>query len=208
MNIQNYNNSYNISYGHKRPKPTSSWGRFKDRVKQMVLDTFPEFTPDIKNHADTFDKCTKEMAHPAVNRAIMGVTALATQPAIDYYNHRVDEETRTVSRNRTIAKIVAGTSVGILVRGLSYELVNKMTNLKGKGKFSRALIPDKSYLKKFLKDSGNLINNHKNALAWGLAMLAMCVTNFVLDAPLTVYFTNKLNAKSAKKKQAKEANHG
>lgn len=206
MNIQN-NYSYNISYGHKRPKPTSSWGRFKDFVKQLVIDPFPKMTLDVKDKVDTFDKCTKEMAHPAVNRAIMGVTALATQPAIDYYNHRVDEETRTVSRNRTIAKIVAGTLVGILVRGSCYELVKKMTNLRGTGKYSRALVPDKSYLKTFLKSEDRL-NTYRSALSWGAAMLAMCVTNFVLDAPLTVYFTNKLNAKSAKKKQAKEVNNG
>ena len=206
MNIQN-NNSYNISYGHKRPTPKSDLGRFIDYLKQKTLDFCPKITLYVKDKVDTFDKCTKDMAHPAINRAIMGVTAIGIQPAIDYYNHRVDEETRTVSRNRTIAKIVAGTAVGIAVRGTCYELVKKMTDVKGKGKFSRALIPNKDYLRTFLKD-GVRLNNYRSALSTAIAILAMCFTNFLIDAPLTVHFTNKLNARSARIKQEKEAHNG
>ena len=90
------------------------------------------FTPTFKDDKDTINKCIegdKTLSNPAKNRLIMGATALLTQPAIDYYNHRVDDETRTVSRNRTIAKILAGTTVGIAVRGSCYKLVEKMTNL-------------------------------------------------------------------------------
>lgn len=49
-------------------------------------------------------------------RLILGATALATQPFIDFYNRSADEETRAVSTARTIGKIVAGTLTGVLIR--------------------------------------------------------------------------------------------
>ena len=133
----------------------------------------------------------------------MGATALATQPAIDYYNHKVDQETREISRNRTIAKILVGTLVGIIVRGSCYKLVQKMTDLVGKGKYSKALIPQK-YYDEFFKNP-KLLENYRSALSTGSAICAMCFTNFAIDAPLTVRATNKFNAmtkaKNEKKKQ-------
>ena len=54
--------------------------------------------------------------HSPEQRLILGATALATQPFIDLNNKDVDEETRKISAARTIAKIIAGTTVGVLVR--------------------------------------------------------------------------------------------
>jgi len=125
----------------------------------------------------------------------MGATALLTQPTIDYYNHRVDDETRTVSKNRTIAKIVAGTLVGMfVVRGPIHKIVKKMTNPLGNGKYSKALLPVK-YLEELAKNE-TYLKNYRATLAMILALCAMSITNFILDAPLTIFFTNLLNEKS------------
>ena len=210
MNIQN-DYSYNVSMNGKgphfnRPK-NGAWDRFKSKIKQKVFDTIPQKTfKDDEERLKKYGQYQNLLARPDVNRVIMGVTAIATQPAIDYYNHRVDDETRTVSRNRTIAKIFAGTAVGYIVRNLCYRTVEKMTDLNGTKKHSKALLP-KEWIDKFAKNK-DLLNNHKSAIATGIALVVMLFTNFLLDAPLTVYFTNRLNAKSAAKKKRKEAING
>ena len=68
-----------------------------------------------------------------------------------------------------------------------------MTNIGGKSKSSKALLP-KKFLGEISKNE-KFLKNYRNALSSSLAILAMCVTNFVLDAPLTVFLTNKLNEK-------------
>lgn len=167
---------------------------FWKRIQQKALDAIPESTfKDGSKRVAKWKKHDEDASHPAKNRLIMGVTALATQPTIDYYNHKVDKETREVSRNRTIAKIIAGTLVGIAVRGSSYELVEKMTNIKGTKKYSKALLPTK-HLKDLVK-TPKLLKNYRSALSTSLAILAMCITNFAIDAPLTVFLTNYFNEK-------------
>ncbi len=184
------------------------WSSFKNSIKQKIIDAVPQAT--IKDGAKRIERwktVDEKISKPAENRLIMGATALVTQPVIDYNNHKVDEETRRVSRNRTIAKILAGTGVGIVVRGSCYKLVNKMTDINGKGKYSKALIP-KSYIGKFSK-TVKFLRNYKSALSTGMAILAMCVTNFAIDAPLTVYLTNKFNAMTdPSKSKNKEGNNG
>ena len=207
MNIQpiGYSN-YNISYGHAPKAPKNGFRRLVDRAKQAFLDFMPEMT--TKEATSGMTAFEERISRPAENRLTMGATALLTQPAIDYFNHRVDDETRTVSRNRTIAKIVAGTTVGMLVRGSWYEAVKRMTNIDGvvpvkNKKLSTALIP-KKYLEE-LKNNPKLLKNHRAALSTGIAILVMLFTNFLIDAPLTVMLTNRFNAKSMKKKEGKEA---
>ena len=176
-----------------KPKPG-----FWERLKQKALNAMPEATLDINSKTlNKMKKYDESLSHPAKNRLIMGVTALTTQPVIDFYNHKVDEDTRVVSRNRTIAKILAGTSVGIVVRGSCYSLVEKMTDIKGKGRFSKALMPTK-HLKELLKEP-KLLKNYRSALSTGIAILAMCFTNFAIDAPLTVFLTNHFKARRAEK---------
>ena len=199
MNINSVNNDYNISMQGKYP----NWVR---RVGQWFLDKSPSHTSkESENSIKNWNKWTYITSDPTWNRGIMGATALLTQPTIDYYNHRVDDETRTVSRNRTIAKIIAGTLVGMfVVRGPVYKLVEKMTNPIGKSKYSKALIPPK-YIEELAKNE-TYLKNHRATLAMAIALAAMCVTNFVLDAPLTIFFTNFLNEKSgvSKKTEKKE----
>ena len=189
MNINSANNEYNISMYGKYP----NWVR---RVGQWFLDKSPFHTSkENANSVKNWNKLTYFTSDPMWNRGIMGASALLTQPTIDYYNHRVDEETRTVSRNRTIAKIVAGTLVGMfVVRGPVYKLVEKMTNVKGNGKWSTALIPKE--LLKELSENETYLKNCRATIAMALALIAMSITNFVLDAPLTIFLTNLLNEKS------------
>ena len=212
MNIQSdYSYNYNVSMHGKLPKPIKPGDKpldkFIKKIEQKFINILPEKTfNDGKDKLDKCDKYGKFMSRPDTNRAIMGVAMLATQPAIDYYNHRVDKETRTVSRNRTIAKGFACTSVGVLVRGTVYQILNKFTNVNGTKRYSTSLLP-----KKFIdifKNNPKKLANYKSALSTIIALMVMTFTNFALDAPLTAYFTNKLNEKSAKRMKEKEALNG
>ncbi len=173
-----------------------SWSSFKNSIKQRVIDAVPVSTiKDGTKRVEKWKYFDEKMSKPAENRFIMGATAMVTQPVIDYNNHKVDQETRRVSRNRTIAKILAGTGVGMIVRGSCYSLVKKMTDVNGKSKYSQALLPTE-FLKDLTKDA-KLLKNYRSALSTAVAILAMCFTNFAIDAPLTVYLTNKFNDKTA-----------
>lgn len=200
MNIYPVNYD-NISMQGKGKNPNWFIRQYR-RFEQKVLDASPSHTTkEKKNSRDIWDKTTNGTSHPMWNRGILGATALLTQPTIDYYNHRVDDETRTVSRNRTIAKIVAGTLVGMfVVRGPIHKLVEKMTNPDGSGKYSKALLP-KDYIEEISKNK-NYLKNYRTTLAMVLALSAMCITNFVLDAPLTIILTNILNEKSGIKSKS------
>jgi hypothetical protein len=202
MNIQP-TTSYNITMEAGKPKVSK---KFFDRCKQAALDMLPSKTLNtsdqkLKSYKGKVDTLT----HPAYNRAIMGASALILQPTIDGMNRSVDKETRKVSVCRTIAKIIAGTAVGILVRGSSHELIKKFTDIKGTAKYSKALIP-KDILKKYLTNESKL-NNYRSTLSTTLAILAMCITNFVLDAPLSAYLTNRFREWSTPDKKHCEVKH-
>ena len=166
------------------------------RIGQKILDVSPSHTSkDDRETIKRWERTKDWVSHPMWNRGIMGATALLTQPTIDYYNHRVDDETRTVSRNRTIAKIIAGTLVGMfVVRGPVYKAVEKMTDIAGKNKYSQWLLP-KKFIQQ-LKNNKPELTNYRATLAMLLALFAMSITNFVLDAPLTIILTNIFNEKS------------
>jgi len=182
--------------GNQNPK---SWKSIVKNVKQKFIDVLPEATFKNGNN-EIKNKINDRVSRPCENRLIMGTAALATQPAIDYYNHRVDDETRVVSRNRTIAKIIAGTTVGaFVVRGPVYKLVEKTTNPCGTTKFSKALIPKAKNIIEDLSKNQAHLKNYRSALAMIFALIAMSVTNFVLDAPLTLLLTDRFNKKSMKK---------
>lgn len=205
MYIQPITNNISM-YGGQPPKNPNSWKKFVNKIEQKVVDIFPNasFKDDAKR-IENLGKIGDRISRPMENRLIMGATAIITQPTIDMCNHRVDEETRIVSRNRTVAKIIAGTLVGAVVRGSSYKIVEKMTNIDGTQKHSKSLIP-KAYLEEF-KKAPKKLKNYRSALATFVAILAMCITNFAIDAPLTVYLTNKFNAKN-KAKQTEKSNNG
>ena len=191
MNIVPNDNSVSM-YGWKWYK------NIQKRVKQAALDAGPFHTAKDSQRTREFqDKINNMISHPAWNRAIMGATAIVTQPAIDACNHRVDDETRQVSINRTIAKVAVGTAVGIAVRDIVYRLTEKMTNVEGTSKFSKALLP-KDYVAEIAKNP-NYLKNHRSAIAMLVALGVMLFTNFFIDAPLTIFFTNLLNDKDKEK---------
>lgn len=197
LNIQPNTNN-NISMQGKW-----SWKSFKNRAKQSILDAMPSCTfNDTKDKVDKLKNIDGKMSRPAENRGIMGVFALILQPLIDSGNKRVDDETRKISVCRTIAKVVAGTCVGMAVRGACYSTVQKMTDVEKNGKHSKALLP-KKFMKKLAEDKG-LMKNYRSALSTGVALLAMCITNFAIDAPLTVLLTNFLTEKAGLKKTEKQ----
>lgn len=194
--------SNNVSMGAKPPKPGSSKNFFK-RVAEYLYDKLPDVTLKESEKGLNNKKAAENLiSHPAVNRAIMGVTAIVTQPVIDAYNPRVDEKTRKTSKNRTIAKIIAGTGVGLVIRSLCYEAVRAMTNLEGKTKFSQALIP-KEDLAKYASGVKN-IAKRRTVISTLAAIFIMLFTNFLIDAPLTKLMTNKFNAKTEEKEKAKQ----
>lgn len=192
MNIQPISNT-NISMG-KAPKKSLP-SRCIDRIKQKIIDVAPSATiDDSANKISQMTKFDEMMAKPAENRGLMGATAIILQPSIDAMNKKVDDTTRTVSICRTISKIVAGTLVGIAVRGSCYKLVKKMTDINGTGKYSKSLLP-KKYIKELSKNE-KFLNNYRSALSTATAIVAMCYTNFGIDAPLTIFLTNKLTDKA------------
>ena len=197
MNIQPLNNN-NITLNGDPLKSK------KGRIMQKAIDIIPTHT--IKESAkkiEDWEKMDSIISRPAENRAIMGVTALVTQPIIDESNHRVDKETRRVSRNRTISKVLIGTGVGVFaVRGPIYKGILAMTDVNGKSKFSKYLLP-KSYLKE-ITENPKFLKNYRSALAMAVALAAMCITNFVIDAPLTAWLTNVLNEKTKEPESSRE----
>ena len=176
---------------------------FWRKIKQMILDSAPRITlPDKTQHLEVYQKIENFCSHPANNRLIMGATALITQPTIDANNKKVDEKTRKISTNRTIAKIIAGTTVGMMVRGGCYKLVNYMTNVKNTSRLSQALIPDK-HRKELIKNA-EALKKHRNTVSNIIALIVMLGTNFLFDAPATLWLTNKFNEKQAEKEKEKE----
>jgi len=162
-----------------------------DRFKQKVFDAIPEAT--FKDPSKKIENLTNYISRPGPNRAIMGGTALLMQPAIDASNKKVDEKTRKISICRTISKIVVGTLVGIAVRGSAYKLVHKMTDIKGTAKCSKKLLPPE--IMNWLMEKEGRLEGYRNVISYFTAFLAMLVTNFAIDAPLTALMTNKLKSK-------------
>ena len=171
-----------------------------DKFKQYLFDKLPDAT--FKNPSKKVERITDYISRPGPNRAIMGVTAIAMQPAIDASNKKVDEKTRKLSVCRTVSKIVVGTLVGIIVRGGSYRLVKNMTQINGKSKFAKSLLPS-NFIEKFTNNEASL-EKYCSTLSYLTAFMAMLVTNFAVDAPLTAILTNKLQSRFVEKDNVKE----
>ncbi len=155
-------------------------------------------------------------------RLIAGVTALATQPIIDYKNKNVDEDTRMISVARTLAKIIAGTIVGVIVRKGAIAAANKYSGCKaevdGLTDIIKELKPKKGSLfspvtkkiqekvvgKMTQKEFNELWQNYVKALGTFIATGAMVFTNFAIDAPLTRLLTRQFHKHITKKPISKD----
>ena len=125
--------------------------------------------------------CATKLAGPE-NRLILGVSALASQPFIDFFNKNVDEKTRKYSVCKTIAKIVVGTTIGVLVRALSIKYSANLLKTVDVSK----VIPDVLRNPQTRKTLQNTIGD--------ILGLAVCLfSNFLIDAPLTKWGTNFLS---------------
>lgn len=147
----------------------------------------------------------------AMQRFVSGVTAILTQPFIDWNNKNTDEETRKTSCARILGKIIAGTATGVSIRWACVKLASKYcktedsetvriekaakkAELKGEafikpaikiGKKDQLLLP-KSYKKASYRE----VKNYRGAIGTLAAVVIMIATNFLVDAPLTTYLTN------------------
>ncbi len=163
--------------------------------------------------------------HAPEQRIVLGATALATQPFIDLHNKDVDEETRKLSAARTVAKIIAGTAVGVAVRYAGIWFVNKYSQFEkvyadAQKTIVKEIIPDAKkgfltplFLQKSIfpisdKELMKRMTKYRKAMGTLVATIAMVATNFLLDAPLTKYLTNvfQKHINTPSKTQEKEVN--
>lgn len=159
-------------------------------VRRRLFDLIPNMTLKGGSKINNWGVI---LSRPDVNRAIMGATALLTQPYIDYHNHKVDNETATVSTCRTIGKIIAGTTVGCAVRSACYYLVDACTSTSPRApRWKRFLMPNPKVERYIRTRNLDWFKNYKNTLATILGLSAMLFTNVLLDVPLTTFITNKL----------------
>lgn len=159
---------------------------------------------EIKNVA-ALNKVGQALASPHWNRLALGVAAITTQPAIDYFNPKVDRETAKTSSLRTLAKIIVCTSVGFLVRGACYKLADKY--IHGSKLEGSTLLTPKEILNEANKElKASKLKLHKNTMSFLMALTVMLFTNFLLDAPLTTKLANKFienhNVRKAEKERA------
>ncbi|MCR5266584.1 MAG: hypothetical protein K6E29_08355 [Cyanobacteria bacterium RUI128] len=159
-------------------------------VRRRLFKLIPNITINGEAFANNIGTI---LSRPDVNRAIMGVTAIMTQPFIDYYNPNVDRDTANVSTFRTIGKIIAGTTVGCAVRSLCYYGTHALTSVaKNAPEWRTALLPPKSFMEYLANKNPDWLKNHRSVLATIIGLGAMLFTNVLLDVPLTNLISGKL----------------
>lgn len=159
-------------------------------IKRRVFDMLPNMTvkdrPFLNNLGNFINR-------PDVNRFIMGATAIVTQPYIDKHNPNVDKETAETSMFRTIGKIVAGTTVGCIVRSSIYYLINACTSQQANApKWKKWLMPTERMQRLLSAHNMDWFKSYKNVLSTSLGLAAMLVTNVACDVPLTSFISKNL----------------
>lgn len=168
-------------------------------ISQRLFDLIPNTTLRNKNLLHGLYKTGDILGRPMQNRLIMGATAIVSQPFIDRHNKRVDEDTAKASMNRTIGKIIAGTTVGCIVRGCVYELIKRCTDMNISTDNWNNLLTPRSSHKVPQTMLQNMMRNYKTVLATLLAFGVMLFTNVLIDMPFTNAISNFLNKKSKNK---------
>lgn len=170
----------------------NSISSFTRAVSQRVVNAFPTMTINSERANKAVSWIGKNISSPE-NRLILGVTALMSQPFIDLGNKKVDEETRKVSAARTVAKIIAGTSTGVLIRYACIKAIDAFTQLpelitkNTKNPRLKTFFTPTKAIANGLKD----LRHYKSALGTLVSLGVMVFTNFLVDAPFTKYMTNK-----------------
>ncbi len=172
----------------------------KQKIQQAFYDCIPNATIGSEKWQKRIKWVGSEISSPE-NRLILGVSALMSQPFIDAHNKSVDNDTRKVSVCRTIAKIIAGTSTGVLIRYACIGAINKWSKLPSSvNKLGKKI--ELNSLNTFfspsnaVSDISEAMKQYRKTLGTILSLFVMSITNFVIDAPLTKYLTNKFIEKS------------
>ena len=158
------------------------------KIVENIFNRIPNgMTVKNEKTLGRLDWVGKEITSPQ-NRLIMGVTALATQPFIDLNNKKVDEKTRVMSCAKTLAKILVGTTVGVIIRHSAIKLAKQGCKdpAKALGKWASVFVPEGVDFKK----EADFIAQHKNTIGTVIGTAAGIVTNFIIDMPLTKIMTN------------------
>jgi len=165
-------------------------------AQQRVLNLFPEKVYSNKKTCKVIKKIGEEVSS-AENRLILGVTALMSQPFIDGHNRNVDEKTRKVSVARTVAKIIAGTTTGFLIRKGCIKSIKAFSQIPGPNvpRYKTIFTP-----KNIKNNQNDAFSQYRNAMGTVIALIVMMFTNFLIDAPLTKYLTNKFIQKQEDKR--------
>lgn len=180
---------------------SNSISQIPRKINQGIVNIVPKMTISNEKTLNGLKWVGEKVSSPE-NRLILGVTALMSQPFIDLNNKKVDEDTRKVSAARTVAKIIAGTTTGVLIRSGCIHAIDAFTKLPTE------ITPDmkfKNLRTLFTPSAGILkdLNQYKKSLGTILSLGVMVVTNFLLDAPLTKFLTNKfVDRINSKKEQA------
>ena len=174
-------------------------------ISRKLFDLIPNISIKNNDRLKILNKAGDIRGRPMPNMLIMGATAIVSQPFIDEHNKRVDKDTARTARNRTIGKIVAGTAVGCVVRGLIFKLINSCTNEDiSVDRWNNVLTPRNTTT---VRPSmlPNRLRNYRTALSTIVAMIVMIGTNIAFDLPLTNMISNALNARDAKKRNKNAA---
>ena len=165
----------------------SSCNSISQNIQGRVLNVVPSTT--CSNKTTKFIKYIGENISSAEQRLILGATALMTQPFIDAHNKDVDEKTRKVSVARTIAKIIAGTVTGFIIRKGCIKGIEALSQIPGPNvpKWKTIFTP-----KGITNNKTEEFTQYRNAMGTVVGLFAMLITNFAIDAPLTKFLTNKL----------------
>ncbi len=165
------------------------------KVQQAFYNCLPNSVVESEKWQKRIKWVGSEISSPE-NRLILGVSALMSQPFIDARNKSVDEDTRKVSVCRTIAKIVAGTATGYYIRKGCISAIKNWSKLPSSvdkngqriklTKLNTFFSPSKA-----VSDISEAFKQYQNAFGTIAALFVMLFTNFLIDAPLTRYLTNK-----------------
>ena len=184
-------------------------------MTQRIVNIMPSMTVSNERALKSLKWIGEKVSSPE-NRLILGVSALMSQPFIDLHNRKVDEDTRKISAARTVAKIIAGTATGVLIRSGCIHAINAFTKLPSE------ITPNMKFknLRTLFTPSLGLcanLNKYKKAMGTILATVVMMFTNFLIDAPLTKFLTNKFidrihqnssNNQPQSEEKNKEVKHG
>ena len=186
-------------------KITGKISRGSVRAAGKLINKLPNTTVSSQRVLKCVKWAGEHISSPQ-NRLILGVSALLSQPFIDLHNKRVDEETRKASASRTVAKILAGTTSGFLIRYYSIKAMDSMAKMPAKNRkaWETFLTP----LPEFVKLTVKSLGQYKKTIGTIIALWVMVATNFLFDAPVTKMLTNKfiaLNKNFAREKNEKKS---